>query len=879
VGFRTGGAGGRFRTAIIGGGPAGAFCAIWLARLAREANRDLVITVFDHKSFEQPGPAGCNMCAGVIPASLVQNLGSLSIELPEQVIQRRIEGYHLHVRGGAIDLPTPPGSTFATFRGPGPLGMYPAAQEGFDWWVLSEAQRAGATHLAQFVTDVRPPAHRRAPFEITCRDGSEHEAEFVVGAFGVNSILTRTFEQMGFGYQAPRTVRARQAEIPVEAEFIERVLRNRVVILAMGRPGLRFVAITPKRQHVTITLIGDNPSREVLDEVLDSHEVRRHFPTGWRPPATYCTCTPRMPVTAARNPVGERVIVVGDANVSRYLKNGIESSYYTGMWAAQAIASGISQETLRRAYLPRCDRAYVRDNRWGRLLFGLHGIVSRSALITRAHLSVMHQEQAGETPGRPLSEALLGLFTGGMPYGTAIRRALNPGLQWRLTKALVLTALGRTPSGERVDQIAAAGHGPAHLGPVDSSHRVVVIGGGPAGATCAIALARQGAARGRAPHVVLVEAKRFGEHQNQCAGLLSPPGPDLLAEVLGGPLPERIAQRRIAGYVLHGNARELPLDGAEHGESPTALRRVELDALLLETAQAAGVEVMQARATGLEVLADGVVVYTDGDSIRGDAVVGAFGLDETMARAFSRRTRYRPPASLDTLACKLHPAGLEFIPDLLDNCVHVFLPRLPGVEFGTLIPKGNHITVVIAGAKLTSSHMDRFLADRAVARLLPQGAEARDYFRGGFPLGPARGVYGDRYVVIGDAAGLVRPFKGKGINCALEGGVQCARAMLEGGLSGHVLSRVAESQRDLVRDAGYGRLVRWMVRLAERFDLLDPVIEAAGHSAPLQQALFDCISGRTTYREVVLRRTNLAWLLPTARRCAARVVGRDRSRP
>ncbi len=878
MGFRTGGAGGQFRTAIVGGGPAGAFCAIWLARLAREAKRDLVITIFDHKDFEKPGPAGCNMCAGVIPGSLVQNLGSLSIELPEQVIQRRIEGYHLHVRGGAVDLPTLPGATFATFRGPGPLGMYPAAQEGFDWWLLSEAQRAGAAHVAQFVTDVRPPAHRRAPFEITCRDGSEHEAEFVVGAFGVNSILTRTFEEMGFGYQSPRTVRARQAEIPVEAEFIDRVLRNRVVILAMGRPGLRFVAITPKRQHVTVTLIGDNPTREVLDEVLDSNDVRRHFPTGWRPPETYCTCTPRMPVTAARNPVGERVLVVGDANVSRYLKNGIESSYYTAMWAAQAIASGISKETLRRAYLPLCDRTYARDNRWGRVIFRVHDFISRSAPITRAHLSVVNLEQAGETPGKPLSEALLGLFTGGMPYRTAIRRALNLGLQWRLTKALLLTALGHVPPGAEVDQIAATGHGPKHLGPVDASHRVVVIGGGPAGAACATALARQGAARGRAPHVVLVEAKRFGEHQNQCAGLLSEPGPELLAEVLGGPPPERIAQRRIAGYVLHGSSRELRLDGAEHGETPTALRRVELDTLLLEAARAAGVEVLHARATGMEVLSDGVVVYTEGDSIRGDAVVGAFGLDETMARAFSSRTRYRPPASLETLACKIHPAGLEFIPDLLDNCVHVFLPRLRGVEFGALIPKGNHITVVIAGTKLTSSHMDRFLAERQVARLLPRGVEVHDYFRGAFPLGPARGVYGDRYVVIGDAAGLVRPFKGKGINSALEGGVQCAREMLEGGLSDLALARVPASQSHLARDAGYGRLVRRLVMLAERLDLVDPVIDVAGRSAPLQQALFDCVSGRTTYRDVVLRRTNLDWMLPTAKRCLARVAGLRRAR-
>ena len=46
-----------------------------------------------------------------------------------------------------------------------------------------------------------------------------------------------------------------------------------------------------------------------------------------------------------------------------------------------------------------------------------------------------------------------------------------------------------------------------------------------------------------------------------------------------------------------------------------------------------------------------------------------------------------------------------------------------------------------------------------------------DYHRGCFPVKPAKHLFGDRYVTIGDAAGLIRPFKGKG-QCGMPDGYQ-----------------------------------------------------------------------------------------------------------
>jgi flavin-dependent dehydrogenase len=689
-------------------------------------------------------------------------------------------------------------------------------------------------------------------------------ADVVVGAFGVNSNLGTVFEQLGFGYREPETLRARQAEIPVDPSRMPEGIRDRMVIFAMGHPSIRYAAITPKRRHVTVTLIGKDPGRGDMEELLNSPALAKHFPPDWSPPSFVCSCAPRLPVTAAAHPIADRLVVIGDAHTSRYLKNGIESSFYTAMWAARAIARGqTSVGDLSEHYVSLCRQTYVRDNAYGRWLLRAHDVISRSRLLARSHMRVARAEKQDASPRKPLTEVLWGTFTGSMPYRAILGRALDPRLQFRLLRAFAATALEGKAQARPLPRPSvgmAQGTGP-------SAGRIIVVGGGPAGTACAVRLAT--ARSKEAPEVVLVEAKRFGEEQNQCAGVLSPPGDELVGEVLGKDLPAGLVQRRIKGYVLHGRERAIELDGGEYGESPHVLRRVELDRLLLQRATDVGVRVVRARASDVEVSREGVIVYTDGPSIEGDGVIGAFALDATMAHAFSRRTRYRAPASLETLACKIHPAGLDFIPGLLGDSIHVYLPRESRVDFGALVPKGNHIVVIIAGVHVTSSDVARFLALPEVAETLPASGRASELFKGAFPLGPARGLYGDSYVVIGDAAGMVRPFKGKGINSALVAGRTCADAILSHGFSRDAFRKLAlaHSQEHLTGDMWYGRLVRRLVMFVSKHQFLDPLVEQAQGSRAFRQALFDCISGRTTYRDIVLRGENLNWIPRAVWRC------------
>ncbi len=398
-----------------------------------------------------------------------------------------------------------------------------------------------------------------------------------------------------------------------------------------------------------------------------------------------------------------------------------------------------------------------------------------------------------------------------------------------------------------------------HMGPLLDGQTVAILGGGPGGIACALALRRHAERLGRRIEVLVFEAKRFDVDHNQCAGVLSPPLQAILREELEIELPPSLIQREIQGYVLHAGVESLVLDGHEYGGASLAVRRCEFDAYLAQCARERGVRILSTSATDLEFHSDGVLVFTWAGTYQAAAVVGAFGAGHAIAGALARQTAYRPPPLLQTVITKIHPPHPEqdAIPRLLEDYIHITLPPLPRVEFGALIPKGNHITVIAAGRDVGTRDMDALLALPEIRRLLPDSVPVEGYYKGAFPVGLARGITGDRYVTIGDAAGLVRPFKGKGINSAILTGILAARTLLEAGVSAQALQAFRDGCREITGDIPYGKLVRGLAWLTAHHLSLTPVLRHAADDPALREILFDCVSGRDTFRRIVLRKGNL----------------------
>jgi flavin-dependent dehydrogenase len=399
----------------------------------------------------------------------------------------------------------------------------------------------------------------------------------------------------------------------------------------------------------------------------------------------------------------------------------------------------------------------------------------------------------------------------------------------------------------------------AKLGPLKNSDVVVIIGGGPAGSSSAIRLKQLCSEKGINPRIILYEGKRFEKksYYNQCLGVLSPPLERIMEGELGIPFPWEIVQRRIEGYFIHSENNMIRLSG-EHDPS-YACRRIEFDNYLFQKVKEMGIETIPARVTDLDFGTDGVMVYSESNNIKADVLVGAFGLDDGMAKTFERLTEYCQPKFLSSIVTKIHP-GEKSIEEF-GTYLHAFLPSsLPHVEFGAITPKGNHLTLNIAGKKVDADMMDRFLRLPAVKRVLPDNLDDilphLYYFKGKFPTLPARGIIGDRYVLVGDAAGLNRPFKGKGINSAIITGMRAAEVISHQGISRGALQSYIKSCAELIDDIPFGKALRFLTLQGEKLKLLDSIFDAAEDELLLRKTFFSIVSGQKTYKRTWLETKN-----------------------
>jgi flavin-dependent dehydrogenase len=304
-----------------------------------------------------------------------------------------------------------------------------------------------------------------------------------------------------------------------------------------------------------------------------------------------------------------------------------------------------------------------------------------------------------------------------------------------------------------------------------------------------------------------------------------------------------------------------------------------------------GVRVICSRVTDIELRWDKVGIYSESEQCQADVVVGAFGLDDGGCKLFERATehlrlnRYRQPQALSSIVTKIHPPG-EYMRDFGER-IHAFLPSNRHIEFGAITPKGNHLTINIAGAEISSLWMDRFLELPAVKNVLPKGQNPLPsnsdpdtkhfgYFKGRFPISVASHFCGDRYVIVGDAAGLVRPFKGKGINSACISGVAAARAIMMEGISKEAFYASLTTDAHLqaiLNDLFYGRLIRKLTIWSARYGLLDGVIDLARREPLLRRALFDSVSAYKPYKEIMQDTLRPRLVLKLAATTSASLLG------
>lgn len=376
---------------------------------------------------------------------------------------------------------------------------------------------------------------------------------------------------------------------------------------------------------------------------------------------------------------------------------------------------------------------------------------------------------------------------------------------------------------------------------MDGIQRVVIAGGGPAGALCGERLARAGFA------VTILEERPGWE--KPCGGGISWKTLERYPFLLDGGVEKKLV-RRAELIAADGRRVELPLS------RPLALySRARFNAFLLQRAADAGCKVLHQRAVSASV--NGAVrLRATHDQLEADFLVIATGARNALQLTGAADDWKPAPRDLELTAG-------YYLPGEDDRIRVQFLRDFEGYLWS--FPRTDHLAVGICGKMAQNSsgglkdRLHRFMDAEGLStnggtfysHLLPSLTR---------PSWKRLALAGKGWARVGDAAGLVDPITGEGIYYALRSGELLAEALIAGRPEGYPQRVEGDFAPDLREAARWQQTFyrgRWFGR-----GTTDRMIAAAARSRRFRRLLDDLFAGSQGYRGLKWRL--LRMILPAA---------------
>ncbi len=310
------------------------------------------------------------------------------------------------------------------------------------------------------------------------------------------------------------------------------------------------------------------------------------------------------------------------------------------------------------------------------------------------------------------------------------------------------------------------------------NYDVVVVGAGPAGATAAKFLAEKG------EKVLLIDKSTF-PRDKPCGGGLS---------VRTLKRFNYISKDLIASYSFGGSihSSSLKYQVQLHKDEPIAafVLRKDFDDGLLQRAIESGTTFMEGKtATDVSILPEKVKIKLNkGEYVESQVVIGADGIWSTIAKKSGLGHYYQ-----HTGRCLFQefPLASSLLDDYFTEkrIFHFHLRFMGIIGYGWVFPKKDSVNIGIGEIKPSASQTtnrpnlkefyENYIRLLKESKIIPPTINLGKIQGGILPLNPLKKTFADRVVLCGDAAGLMNPLTGDGIDYAMSSGKIAAEVCTE----------------------------------------------------------------------------------------------------